>query len=233
MLALKLQLSTRLIQTLIKLSIIALWMITWWWCRHDDYEKKKILIHFPTHRRDENLQRKTNNNQVNNLLPSKSMSMSNLNNKSLDRFQMRSNLSTISTDSTTSINSLGKSKRRAPLPPRVATSKKQLSMNQVSIPEETPSMVQLEQHYNVNHSVPKNTESEVRRILPEVPKQPLPPPPPLATQYEPDIVPKPKIASKPPGGVQDRVKAVKGISFLKGKLIIDFVSSIWQELTLS
>ena len=219
MLALKFQLSTRLIQTLIKLSIIALWMITWWWCRHDDYEKKN-LIHFPTHRRDENLQRKTNNNQVNNLLPSKSMSMSNLNNKSLDRIQMRSNLSTISTDSTTSINSLGKSKRRAPLPPRVATSKKQLSMNQVSIPEETPSMVQLEQHYNVNHnSVPKNnTESEVRRILPEVPKQPLPPPPPLATQYEPDIVPKPKIASKPPGGVQDRVKAVKGISFLKGKL---------------
>jgi len=70
-------------------------------------------------------------------------------------------------------------------------------------------MVQLEQHYNVNHSVPKNTESEVRRILPEVPKQPLPPPPPLATQYEPDIVPKPKIASKPPG-VQDRVKAAKG-----------------------
>ena len=139
---------------------------------------------------------------------------------------MRSNLSTISTDSTTSINSLGKSKRRAPLPPRVATSKKHLSMNQVSIPEETPSMVQLEQHYNVNHnSVPKNnTESEVRRILPEVPKQPLPPPPPLATQYEPDIVPKPKIASKPPG-VQDRVKAVKGISFLKGKLeCIDFVS---------
>ena len=132
---------------------------------------------------------------------------------------MRSNLSTISTDSTTSINSLGKSKRRAPLPPRVATSqKKQLSMNQVSIPEETPSMVQLEQHYNVNHSVPKNTESEVRRILPEVPKQPLPPPPPLATQYEPDIVPKPKIASKPPASVQDRVKAVKGISFLKGKL---------------
>ena len=185
--------------------------------------KKKILIHFPTHRRDENLQRKTNNNQVN-LLPSKSMSMSNLNNKNLDRFQMRSNLSTISTDSTTSINSLGKSKRRAPLPPRVATSKKHLSMNQVSIPEETPSMVQLEQHYNVNHSVPKNTESEVRRILPEVPKQPLPPPPPLATQYEPDIVPKPKIASKPPG-VQDRVKAVKGISFLKGKLeCIDFVS---------
>ena len=150
------------------------------------------------------------------------MSMSNLNNKNLDRFQMRSNLSTISTDSTTSINSLGKSKRRAPLPPRVATSqKKQLSMNQVSIPEETPSMVQLEQHYNVNHnSVPKNnTELEVRRILPEVPKQPLPPPPPLATQYEPDIVPKPKIASKPPGSVQDhRVKAVKGISFLKGKL---------------
>ena len=182
--------------------------------------KKKNLIHFPTHRRDENLQRKTNNNQVNNLLPSKSMSMSNLNNKSLDRIQMRSNLSTISTDSTTSINSLGKSKRRAPLPPRVATSKKQLSMNQVSIPEETPSMVQLEQHYNVNHnSVPKNnTESEVRRILPEVPKQPLPPPPPLATQYEPDIVPKPKIASKPPASVQDRVKAVKGISFLKGKL---------------
>ena len=137
---------------------------------------------------------------------------------------MRSNLSTISTDSTTSINSLGKSKRRAPLPPRVATSKKHLSMNQVSIPEETPSMVQLEQHYNVNHSVPKNTESEVRRILPEVPKQPLPPPPPsLATQYEPDIVPKPKIASKPPG-VQDRVKAAKGI-FLKGKLLhIDFVA---------
>ena len=140
---------------------------------------------------------------------------------------MRSNLSTISTDSTTSINSLGKSKRRAPLPPRVATSKKQLSINQVSIPEETPSMVQLEQHYNVNHnSVPKNnTESEVRRILPEVPKQPLPPPPPLATQYEPDIVPKPKIASKPPGSVQDyRVKAVKGISFFEGKSIIDFVS---------
>ena len=157
------------------------------------------------------------------------MSMSNLNNKSLDRFQMRSNLSTISTDSTTSINSLGKSKRRAPLPPRVATGSKKhnLSMNQVSIPEETPSMVQLEQHYNVNHnSVPKNnTESEVRRILPEVPKQPLPPPPPLATQYEPDIVPKPKIASKPPASVQDRVKAVKGISFLKGKLsCIDFVS---------
>ena len=134
---------------------------------------------------------------------------------------MRSNLSTISTDSTTSINSLGKSKRRAPLPPRVATSKKQLSINQVSIPEETPSMVQLEQHYNVNHnSVPKNnTESEVRRILPEVPKQPLPPPPPLATQYEPDIVPKPKIAPKPLASVQDhRVKAVKGISFLEGKL---------------
>ena len=101
-------------------------------------------------------------NNVNHL-PSKSMSMTNLNNRNLDRIQMRSNVSTISTDSNTSINSLGK-KRRAPLPPPSKL------ISQVSIPEETPSMVQIE-----SNLVPKE---EVRRVLPEVPKVEVPKPEP-------------------------------------------------------
>lgn len=128
-----------------------------------------------------------------NQLPSKSMSMSNL--KSLDHRSLgRSNMSTISTDSNTSINSLGK-KRRAPLPPPSSSSTLKL-MNQVSIPEETPSMVHLENH------VPNLVEQQptVRRVLPEVP----PPPPPERIE-EPKIVPKsdppppppPVIAAKP------------------------------------
>ena len=81
-------------------------------------------------------------------------------------------------------------------------------MNQVSIPEETPSMVHLE-HSLHNNTVPKPTE-EVRRILPEVPKL-LPPPPPTTTltQPEPDIVPKPKISPKPTT-VVNQVKSTQG-----------------------
>ena len=67
---------------------------------------------------------------------------------------MRSNVSTISaTESITSINSIGK-KRRAPIPP-----KKPMT---ISIPEETPSMIQLE-------NVPK-MEENAKRVLPEVPR---------------------------------------------------------------
>ena len=135
-----------------------------------------------------------------NRLPSKSMSMSNLNNKNLDRMQMKSNVSTISADSTTSINSLGK-KRRAPLPPM---KKQQLILNQGSIPEETPSMVHLENNNHVPKSNHKPPEEVNRRILPEVPiekspkvikNRPVP-----KTEPEPDIVPKshPVIDPEPP-----------------------------------
>ena len=87
-----------------------------------------------------------------------------------------------------------------------ASIKKQLSMNRVSIPEETPSMVQLE-HVN-NNAKSKSTEVEVRRILPEVPK--LPPEP----GFEPDIVPKPKVSPKPTI-TQEKVKSPKGTKIIK------------------
>ena len=71
------------------------------------------------------------------------MSMSNLNHRSLDRvIRDDTNLSTISSGSVTSISSLGK-KKRAPAPPS-----KKPSVTQVSIPEETPSMVHFENHSN-------------------------------------------------------------------------------------
>ena len=53
------------------------------------------------------------------------------------------NLSTISSGSVTSISSLGK-KKRAPAPP--PKQKLYPSVTQISIPEETPSMVHLENH---------------------------------------------------------------------------------------
>ncbi len=85
---------------------------------------------------------------------------------------MRSNVSTISSDSNTSINSLGK-KRRAPAPPSKL-------MNQVSIPEETPSMVIQENHFNNEAAL------MTRRVLPDIPV-------PECDLNEPDIVPKPKV----------------------------------------
>ena len=90
---------------------------------------------------------------------------------------MRSNVSTISSDSNTSINSLGK-KRRAPAPPSKL-------MNQVSIPEETPSMVIQENHFNNEAAL------MTRRVLPDIPV-------PECDLNEPDIVPKPKVHPEKP-----------------------------------
>merc|ERR1712141_64046 len=110
-------------------------------------------------------------------LPSKSVSMSNLNNRNLDRMiRDGTNLSTISSGSVTSISSLGK-KKRAPAPPPAS---KKSTVTQISIPEETPSMVHLEDH-SENIVVPKpeppKKETTVKRMLPEVPTKELPAPP--------------------------------------------------------
>merc|ERR1712045_907189 len=128
-------------------------------------------------------------------LPSKSVSLSNLNHGNLDRVMVRdgTNLSTISSGSVTSISSLGK-KKRAPAPP--PKQKLYPSVTQISIPEETPSMVHLENNHNFDNSavaqkvanVPRPSESSikdltlVKRVLPEVPTknnnaEPLSPPP--------------------------------------------------------
>ena len=82
-------------------------------------------------------------------------------------------------------------------------------MNRVSIPEETPSMVQLEHN---NKAMSKSTEPEVRRILPEVPK--MPPERGIEPGSEPDIVPKPKVSPKP-NIPQEKVKSTKGTKLMK------------------
>ena len=91
------------------------------------------------------------------------MSMSNLNHPHL----RSSNVSTISSESTTSINSIGK-KRRAPLPPRKPPPT--VIMNQIS--EETPSMVHLENNNAKPTASSAASETYVKRVLPEVPMPP-------------------------------------------------------------